>query len=176
MADISNVLNAVGGAATGGVIGILGSLGNRAGTYIVDRQKAKDEREAKKIDYQHELEMAQLTQDRSRQEAEENFALKNLEYKVADMQAAAQLMLASINDQTQLQGRASQWVVDIMSFVRPALTILLILVAAIFGFTQMANPFYQTSMMATMAVAWWFGDRQQGQNRSPPSSTNKGKQ
>jgi hypothetical protein len=173
MADLGDLISTVGGAATGGLLGTLGSLGTQALAFVIDRENAKQELEMKRVTNSHELAMLDKTSERGRQEAQETFALRNLEGKIEEIGKSYEGLAAAMADQTTLNGRASQWTVDIMTLVRPSLTVLLIIASFIFGLLQNANAYYQASMMATMAVAWWFGDRQFGQNRFIPQNRGK---
>lgn len=165
MADIGDLVSTIGGAATGGLLGTLGSLGTQVAAFFIDREKAKQQLEMTKVENEHELRMLQLNAERGRQEAQESYALKALEGRIDEMSKSYEGLVATISDQSKLNERASQWVVDTMSMVRPGLTVLLIFGSFVFGLVDNPNAFYQASMMATMAVAWWFGDRQFQQNR-----------
>lgn len=158
---MANLVDLIGGTATGGVIGLAGSVISKGASYIVDKQKAKDERENKLVDYAHEKEMALIQQDNTRQASEQSYALSK-------MQTEWDAFKATIADQTQLGSRTSQIVTDILALVRPGLTLLLIFATMMVAFainngstTALLNPFYQFSSMAAMAVAWWFGDKAQ---------------
>lgn len=173
MADLGDLISTVGGAATGGLLGVIGSLGTQAAAFLIDRENAKQELAMKQVTNAHELAMIDKTSERGRQEAQESFALRNLEGKIEEINKSYEGLAAALADQTTLNERASQWTVDIMTLVRPSLTVLLILSSFIFGLLQNANAYYQASMMATMAVAWWFGDRQFGKNRYVPQIKGK---
>lgn len=161
---MSSLVDLIGGTATGGALGLVGSVISKGATYLVDKQKAKDDREAKLVDYAHEKDMALIQQDNTQQASEQQFALNK-------MQSEFEVMKTSIQDQTQLSGRTSQIVTDILALVRPGLTLLLILATMLVAFAInngateiLMNPFYQFSSMAAMAVAWWFGDKVQTPN------------
>lgn len=161
MADAMDLAGLIGGTATGGALGLVGSLASQGVAYFNAKQAAKDQLALKAADHAHELAMAQLGANRERQTAMEGFALEDLKGSLAGLQA-------TIADQTAIGSRVSQWVADVLGLVRPGLTLLLILCALVvalmvcLGATpQLLNPFYQFSSMASMAVAWWFGSRDQ---------------
>lgn len=156
---MAGVVDIIAGTTTGGVLGLAGSVISKGAGYFIDKQKAKDERESKVLDYQHELELARIAQERGMQQSQEDFAK-------SQMEKGYEGLLASIADQTAATQKASQWVTDILALVRPGLTTVLILVAFVMAFMigagaadTLMNPFYQFAAMASMAVAWWFGDK-----------------
>lgn len=165
MADLGDLISTVGGAATGGLLGTLGSLGTQVVAFLIDKEKAKQELALQAQENAHEIAMANLTSERGRQEAQETFAYKNLEGRIEEIAKSYEGLVATISDQSTLNERASQIIVDIMTLVRPILTLLLVISAFVFGVFSYPNAYYQATMMATMAVAWWFGDRQFSQNR-----------
>ena len=146
MADLGDLISTVGGAATGGLLGVLGSLGTQAAAFIIDRENAKQELELKRVTNAHELALLDKTSERGRQEAQESFALRNLEGKIEEISKSYDGLVAAVNDQSSLNSRASQIIVDMMTLVRPFLTILLILASFIFGLIQNANAYYQASI------------------------------
>lgn len=156
---MSGIVDILAGTTTGGVLGLAGSVISKGASYITDKQKAKDEREGKALDYQHALELAKIAHEQGMQQGLQ-------EFDKIEMEKRYEGMLASIADQTAIAQRTSQWVTDVLALVRPGLTGLLIVIAFMvaimvcLGATQtLLNPFYQFSAMASMAVAWWFGDK-----------------
>jgi hypothetical protein len=148
--DIGSVL---GSAASGGVLGGIFSLGGAAVEYVSNRAAAKEGLEAKKVDYAHELQIKEKDSVRSRQDAQELHALETLKASFEGLQK-------SIDDQTVLSGKVDGPVLDILALFRPGLTIMLVLMVLVFGIMKLETYFLQAVELVSMAVAWWFGDRQ----------------
>lgn len=155
MSALEQLTSIVGGTAAGGLTGGLMSLGNHAIDFIMERQRAKDAREEKKLDHAHELAILSATQDRDREVAQEQLVSKKFDQFAEEVRASYEGMMASIADQTSLTNNNNP-----LQYVRPGLTLMLIVGAFIFGITNNENPLYQFSSMSSFAVAWWFGDRQ----------------
>lgn len=156
MADLTSIL---GGVTSGGLLGLGGSVVTQVLTWQMKKQEAKDALARAGLDYAHQKEMAAINGAAEERAGEQTFFLSQMQAQFASLQA-------SIADQTQLSGRVSQWVADTLALVRPGLTLLLVLAslaAAAGAASQLAPqalaPFHEFASMASMAVAWWFGDR-----------------
>lgn len=156
MADLTSIL---GGVTSGGLLGLGGSVVTQVLTWRQKKQEAKDALDRATLDYAHEKDMASINGAAASQAANQSFLFGQMQAQFAAMQA-------SIADQTQLSGHVSQWVADVLALVRPGLTLLLVLAALVMAVAAAAQiapsalaPFHEFASMASMAVAWWFGDR-----------------
>jgi hypothetical protein len=135
-------------AGSGGLFGLAGSL---ATTWMRLREK--------KVDNEHALKMAEVT-------------FKSAE-QVESWKAFANSQSASASDMTD---KVSTWAANVRAVTRPALTLLLVLAAAIITFQApddiKANAIQNIQILAGTAVAWWFGSRQTTQMM--PAATRKG--
>jgi len=154
MADLGDLGSLIGGTATGGLLGIGGAVAGQVLGYFQAKEAAKSALALATVTNAHALAMAQLGGDRARQESEESFALERLKGDLAGLQA-------SIAEQTAIAAKTDQWVANVLALVRPGLTLLLVVCALVVAFKPSLNPFYQFASMASMAVAWWFGSRDQ---------------
>jgi hypothetical protein len=148
--DVASVL---GNAASGGLLGVLGSLGSAGIEYVNARASAKETLAKTQIDYAHELEVKDRDNDRARQASQEDFAK-------SDMQARFEGLQKAIEDQVAMSARVAGPVLDILALFRPGLTVLLIVMVFVFGLLKLQSYFGYAVELAAMAVAWWFGDRQ----------------
>lgn len=137
-----NPIELIGDAATGGAVGIIGSVINRGINYFEMGRRAKIEIDQKTLDYQHQINMAQLGMDKDA------------------IVASFQGLEKAYDDQIGLSGRTSQWATDILALFRPGLTTLLVVLTGAYAFYQSLDVFPTLATMAGMAIAWWFGDRQ----------------
>lgn len=155
MADLGDLGAIIGGTATGGVLGGLLSMGGKVAEFYIEKSRAAAELESKKVDQAHELAILDRTHDRDRQKHVEDAAMEKLKGELEYFRMSFEGLQASINDQSKLiEGNHP------IAWVRPGLTAMLVLCALVMGVMDQVNPFYQFSSMASMAVAWWFGDRQ----------------
>ncbi|MGJ8563287.1 MAG: hypothetical protein ACSHXY_07010 [Alphaproteobacteria bacterium] len=135
-------------AAAGGVFGILGTALGRAAGFFERGQSFKQEQAR----WSHELKLHELQMQARSQETEMELAL-------AAQAGSWKGLEASIKADTALGG-SSQWVVNILRLVRPALTLTLwVITAAIFVVTQESAIVEAAVFAATAATLWWFGDR-----------------
>lgn len=135
-------------AAAGGVFGILGTALGRAAGFFERGQSFKQEQAR----WSHELKLHELQMQSRSQETEMELAL-------AAQAGSWKGLEASIKADTALGG-SSQWVVNILRLVRPALTLILwMITAAIFVITQESAIVEAAVFAATAATLWWFGDR-----------------
>lgn len=155
MIDLTSMLN----GATGGLLGLGGSLAAQVVQYFKDKQAAKDAREAKQLDYAHEVQMAGLTRSAAADAAAEALEQTRVQGDIEGLKAA-------IADQTGIAGRVDPWVANILALVRPGLTVLLVLgllalaVAMVDGaHPELKSAFETIAWMASVAITWWFGSR-----------------
>lgn len=139
-------------ALTGGATGILGTILGKVfsigESFVKEREKDKE--------HQRTMELTRLQYELRSQE-------KELEHEIAMDGAAVNLRVASYEHDSKT-GRASQWVVDLLRLVRPALTaVLVVLTGVIFFWTdnagQQESIIQSILYMTSSAVLWWWGDR-----------------
>lgn len=135
-------------AAAGGVFGIVGTaLGRLAGFF--ERRQTHNQEQAR---WGHEYRLHELNMQARLEETEMELALAAQSGSWAGLEA-------SIKADAAL-GKASQWVVNILRLVRPALTLILWFITAwIFLRTQNEAIAEAAVFAATAATLWWFGDR-----------------
>ena len=143
----------VGSVLSGGVIGMIGSLGGAALKYVDDRAAHKERLEEKKVDNSHELEVLNLNQVAAIEASKAEQALTELKGSFDGLQK-------SIEDQTASASNAGPVVAGILALFRPSLTLVLMIVAIIFVGMHQVPLANKTIELVAMAVAWWFGDRQ----------------
>jgi len=145
------MLDLLGTVLTGGATGIIGSVLGKAFSFLdywIDEKKADSEHE-------RTLALLELQNKIGAEETEREMAVADAKY-AADQRVAAYHHDASV-------GVSSTWVVDILRLVRPALTLLLILMVG-YLYTQSVEAGRATIeasviYMCSSAVLWWFGDR-----------------
>jgi len=145
------MLDLLGTVLTGGATGIIGSVLGKAFSFLdywIDEKKADSEHE-------RTLALLDLQNKIGAEETEREMAVADAKY-AADQRVAAYHHDASV-------GVSSTWVVDILRLVRPALTLLLILMVG-YLYTQSVEAGRATIeasviYMCSSAVLWWFGDR-----------------
>lgn len=141
--------------ASGGILGVCGSLINKAFTLLQTMQQSKAKQQA----WEHEKTMLELTQRYQLELAEKNIQLSQEQAASATQQASYQ--------QDSHMGEGSLWVINILRLVRPVLTVgLIILTAMIWQDTRLMpkSTLHQEIASAiifatTAALSWWFGDR-----------------
>ena len=145
------MLDLLGTVLTGGATGIIGTVLGKAFSFLdywIDEKKADSEHE-------RTLALLELQNKIGAEETEREMAVADAKY-AADQRVAAYHHDASV-------GVSSTWVVDILRLVRPALTLLLILMVG-YLYTQSVEAGRATIeasviYMCSSAVLWWFGDR-----------------
>lgn len=157
-------------AATGGVLGLIGPALKQVFGFFERRQSnehelkmqpfktADAERLAQRelAAYEHEKDLMRMTMDKDRHETESELML-------ARQNMSADGLLASLDHDAHLQD-VSPWVNDVRALVRPAITVILWLITALFFFfggelTHQAEIIKSTLFAAMTATVWWFGDR-----------------
>lgn len=136
----------------GPLIGVLGSVVSGVMGYFERKQQI----EADKARYSHELHLQELNVKARGEEMEHEAA-------IATMTADSANLVASYQHDTG-GGQASTWVVNVLRLVRPALTIGLVGIVAYMVVFKVAGVEMQPVAMkilflAEVAVSWWFADR-----------------
>ncbi|CAM3801476.1 hypothetical protein [Litorimonas haliclonae] len=135
-------------AAAGGLFGIVGTALGRIAGYFEQKQQHVQERAR----WGHEYKLHELNMAARHQETELELALSAQQGSWAGLEA-------SIKAEAAL-GKASQWVINILRLVRPAITLILwCITAAIFLITKESAITEAAVFAATAATLWWFGDR-----------------
>ena len=108
---------------TGGATGLLGMIFTAVSRWAEARQRMAERAQ----DYKHELALQQLAMQTRGMELESEQAIADIE--------ATQAMRTGSYDHDRGYGRASQWVVNILRLVRPALTLGLIVLTGLIYFS-----------------------------------------
>ena len=138
---------------TGGGLGLLGSVATKLLGLFEAAQRRKD----RAIDHAHELALLKLQGEQRTVEREHELAIAQ-ESTWGAVRAASYA-----HDESYGSNGAAAW----LRWVRPALTVMLIGLTATVFFTshdaatrgEIASG---VTVMAMMALTWWFGDRQLG--------------
>lgn len=155
--DLGSLL---GNAASGGLIGLGGAVAGQVVGYFKEKQAAKDALAAKQVDYAHEKEMAAIAGTAAQAAGARDQALARLTGEYEGLKA-------SIADQTASAASVSGWARDLLAIFRPVLTFMLMTGAMITAmekvpfFTPRADTFDAFIQLSALAVAWWFGSRDQ---------------
>jgi hypothetical protein len=148
---MADVIGLAASAAGGGLFGMLGTAIGRVAGYFERRQEQAQERAR----WGHEVQLLELQMKAQRQETE-------AERMLADTTGSWRGLEASMQAEAAL-GKSYAWVDAIRGLTRPALTVMLWLIAAVVF--QSADPAGRTAITetatfaATAATLWWFGDR-----------------
>lgn len=170
---MANVFDVLGGPIAGGLFGTIGSLASNWLTQRGDKAKAQATLAQSQLDNAHELELLKLRGAQT--ETEHTGAIE-----MAGLTGSFSGLVESIKDQAALSARLSPWAADILGLFRPFLTLVLILGSLAFVLVvqyklgaaskdYLLTMWRDLSTITTMAVAWWFGDRQQRNNSSAQS-------
>jgi hypothetical protein len=151
----------------GGATGIIGSIIGMVGKWLDNKQKMQ----MMTIQNSHELVLF------DKQAALRSVEMEN-ERAIADLDAWSQGRSASYDHDASYGSSDIAWVVAALRFVRPVLTVFLIILTAICFFKlkdtvsqyDLAN---QIVYLTSMAIAWWFGDRALGYNAGNPTKRRK---
>lgn len=145
---MASLLNLGLDAAAGGVFGILGTALGRVAGYLERKQTHTQEEKR----WGHERALHELNMRAREQESEIELAITAQEGSWAGLEA-------SLKAEATI-GQGSQWVINTLRLVRPALTLLLwIITGWIFAKTQDSGVAEAAVFAATAATLWWFGDR-----------------
>ena len=136
---------------TGGGLGLLGSIVSKVLGLFEAAQKRKD----RVIDHAHELALLRL-------QGEQRVVEREHELAIAQESTFGAVRAASYqHDESYGSNGASAW----LRWVRPVLTLMLIALTAVVYFTTTdlgarGDISSAVTVMAMMALTWWFGDRQ----------------
>lgn len=168
---LTSILGVGASAATGGVLGLLGSVVGKIGQAFQLRQERKD----KKLDYEHELKLLEMQHAQASREDMHEMDMLETEGSFAGLESS---LSAAGNIKA-----ASDWVRDVRALTRPFLTFSLVALVA-WMFIVLINAIqtgtsnalvgllgqdavidilsyiiYSVVFSASTAVVWWFGDR-----------------
>lgn len=168
---IGEVLGMGASVASGGVLGLVGSLAGKVGQFF----QAKQERKSKQMDYDHELKLLEMQQSQASREDLH-------EVEMLETQGSYSGLEASINAEASIQ-QVSTWVNNLRSLTRPVLTFSLVgivtwMFIVLMGAVQTGTDnalvgllgqtavieiltyiIYSVVFSASTAIVWWFGDR-----------------
>jgi|TARA_R100000655_G_scaffold1900_5_gene7125 ammonia channel protein AmtB len=154
------MLDVLGAVFSGGLTGILGSAVSGIFKFLEVREANK----AKVADRQHELRLQEIQMKAFQQETERELA-------IASQKSASEQMVASYDHDSKI-GEGSQWCVNTLRLVRPAITLLSWAMVTMIWFTMnkgfldaasqsevMRYLIMTTVYTASASTLWWFGDR-----------------
>lgn len=147
-----SVIDFFSNAASGGLLGLVGTLSSKAFNYV-DR---KQDMEAKVAEYKHELALI------DKQAALKIIETEN-ELAIAKVAAENQLRVSSYGLNFESTNGSAK-VTDLLRLVRPVLTISLVLLTAVLWCTSEDKTIDQQIVdmilfCTASAVTWWYGDR-----------------
>lgn len=144
-------------AAGGGLFGLIGTALGRVAGYFETRQRLQHETER----WSHETALLELQQKARAEESEAELALVETGGRWAGLEASMAAEAAI--------GESYAWVNAVRGVTRPALTLLLWLIAGFIwlgaDLAARASITETATFAATAATLWWFGDR--GPRRGP---------
>ena len=148
---MADMIGLAASAAGGGVFGLFGTALGRVVGYFEQRQNmAHEERR-----WHHEVQLLELQQSATAIEAEAELAITTQEGRWAGL-------TASLDAEAKIVS-SYRWVDAVRALTRPALTILLWLIAAIIWVhaseSDRSTITETATFAATAATLWWFGDR-----------------
>jgi len=154
------MLDVLGAVFSGGLTGILGSAVSGIFKFLEVREANK----AKVADRQHELRLQEIQMKAFQQETERELA-------IASQKSASEQMVASYDHDSKI-GEGSQWCVNTLRLVRPAITLLSWAMVTMIWFTMnkgfldaasqsevMRYLIMTTVYTASASTLWWFGNR-----------------
>ena len=154
------MLDVLGAVFSGGLTGILGAAVSGIFKFLEVREANK----AKVADRQHELRLQEIQMKAFQQETERELA-------IASQKCGSEQMVSSYDHDSKI-GEGSQWCVNTLRLVRPAITLLSWAMVTMIWFTMNKGFLDQASqsevmrylIMTTVYTAsastlWWFGDR-----------------
>lgn len=138
-------------AAGGGLFGLVGTALGRVAGYFETRQRLQHETER----WAHETRLLELQHKARAEETEAELALAETSGRWAGLEASMQAEAAI--------GESYRWVNAVRGVTRPALTLLLWLIAGMIWLGAdalgRASITETAAFAATAATLWWFGDR-----------------
>ena len=151
----------VGAAASGGLLGIFGSILGR-GFQIWER---REERADRRLQNEHELRLIEEQAKLRAQETEAEIVKLQTEGSYAGLSA-------SLRHDESLTA-TSGWVNDVRAMVRPAMTLVLGIILGAMVYHNVAEVQTEAAQAivfsAVTAITWWFGDRSPRASLSRPT-------
>ena len=152
---IDSLFGSLVGAASGGILGLAGSLVNKVANYFATKQQMKFE----ELKNRHSLALIEKQAQLQQMQLDGKFQIAALETDSANL-------VASYKHDASY-GETYKWASSLLRFVRPGLTFAILGIfvyvfysANDFGHVNMIeNMASQTSMLASMVLSWWFSDR-----------------
>lgn len=151
----------LGAGATGSILGILGSFGNK----IIGIFQEQENRKTLKVQLEHERGMAEFQKDMHAQEHEAAIEIGEQDIDQSILKGSYEGLLASLNAEANLSSDGTV-VGNIRTLVRPLLTAGLVTLTGVYYLTLAPEQsesaefiINATVGMSTLAVSWWFGDR-----------------
>lgn len=145
---MDGILEFVGSAASGGLLGGLFSLGKLWGKY-----------KEKKLAFEHERLMAESDRETMKLELEASKFEAELELEQTEVESDAKALTAALNAEAETRSEIP-WVQAVKALTRPVLTGILVLMAFICVMWASDNPYTnEIVFLASTAVTFWFGDR-----------------
>ncbi len=148
------MLEMLGTIASGGAVGIVGSVINK-GFSLVDRYQGV---KLQQLKWQHDLTLLEMKQRFLHHKLQKEEAIANLN-------TTANLRSESYQHDTAI-GQGSLWVINIIRLVRPILTLGLVTLTACIWYhlgnksAALSQTIIETILFCTTAaLTWWFGDR-----------------
>ena len=150
------MIDLLGSIFSGGALGFLGGIA----TQVIGLFQMGQMRKNKKLDYAHdekkwdyEAKLINLQMEAAQQESENQLELATVLGSYSGLET-------SIKDQTTITRRAAVWVVNILAFVRPVLTVVLLgYMGYLAIWADLVFAQKEAVFLASAAVMWWFGDR-----------------
>lgn len=141
--------------ASGGLLGLVGSLLNKGFTFMDSRN------EYKKLQAEQSFELQRL-KIMQRMQAQQSAMKRQIVHDTTH----TMIKEASYAHDTNL-GKASRWVVNVLRFVRPLLTLGLVALTTLMWYHSLnvGDEALRQSIVeavlfcTTAALTWWFGDR-----------------
>ena len=152
---IDGLFGSLVGAASGGILGLAGSLVNKVANYFATQQQMKFE----ELKNRHSLALMDKQAQLQQMQIDGKFQITALE-------TDSENLVASYKHDASY-GETYKWAASLLRFVRPGLTfgilgifIYVFYTANEFGHVSMIeNMSSQISLLASMCLSWWFSDR-----------------
>lgn len=152
---IDGLFGSLVGAASGGILGLAGSLVNKVANYFATQQQMKFE----ELKNRHSLALMDKQAQLQQMQIDGKFQITALETDSANL-------VASYKHDASY-GETYKWAASLLRFVRPGLTFMILGIfvyvyysANGFGHVNVLEDMSnQVSMLAAMVLSWWFSDR-----------------
>ena len=148
---MAEFVNLAASAASGGVFGLIGTIGGRIARFFEQKQTLAHERAR----WEHEAVLLDLQMKAHAAETEAEIAL-------ADIHGSWRGLEGSMRAEANI-ARSYRWVDAVRGLTRPILTLLLWLISLLIFMTSLPEQqgvvIETATFAATAATLWWFGDR-----------------